>query len=51
MTRKWLELLNVVLITLFSQCLVVEEMTRVSPSICASYLAQSNLCINNINQV
>ena len=26
-------------------------MTRVSPSICASYLAQSNLCINNLNQV
>ena len=36
---------------LASQCLVVEEMTRASPSICASYLAQSNLCINNINQV
>merc|ERR1712192_32612 len=36
--------------TYLDQCLVNEEMTRVSPSISASYGAQSNLCINNINQ-
>lgn len=31
------------------QVIVVEELTRASPSIAASYLAQSNLCINNLN--
>ena len=32
------------------QCLVVEEMTRASPSVAANYLSQSNLCINNLDK-
>ena len=35
---------------IFEQCLVLEELSRVSASVSLSYGAHSNLCANQINR-